>query len=302
MFCFDASKQFSVLATPGSFHYDGRATLFLGEHNMFKMNPVIKIWVTLIVFFVSSSAFAASPMWCSSILGLSGLYGGFGIGFSKTQYSPDNQFVTVLGKTLPLSATTVFPPNATIVTKNKGWGGRLYTGYKFRDIFALELGLAKAANTTISNVFGISDGDAQAIPLIPNTTIKGNSTSVKQLNLDLMGKIDIPLMEAFHGFFQVGAAYIQLNHPSTVEANVTHPSPGMNQINLSVKNLKDYTMRPAFALGAGYVADSGMTIDLTVYKILASGKNIGLNFGSKIGDSLIQDSMLVMIGMGFGFS
>ncbi len=202
-----------------------------------------------------------------------GFYSGLELGYSNSGYSKNNVTVDIpelsltdiaIGDTIPN-----FPGSVPVETDEDYLGARLYMGYKFEKMFALEWGYTRYADVVFTHIFGINSSSMLKIT-DNNLTIDllGANTRVETQSIDLLGKIFIPILNLFDVFLEYGYAYVDINTPKTVDVIITDTfNPPSLNIRLKSQRTHEQKLLAKYGVGVGYNFADRAAIDLVYSQV-----------------------------------
>ena len=233
------------------------------------------------------------PSWSLS----EGFYTGLELGYSVSAYTGNNVKVQIpeLNKVdvpLTTAASQLSPDYATIpasgvlTVQNDGIGGRLYLGYKFYKILAIEGGYTRYADAVITNTFQLSSTD----PIVwENNSLIGANTRVEQQALDVSAKLFIPVLDLFSLYGMLGVSYLDTFLPTKATLEVTPQSNDGNLYAVKITRAHQNNYAMLYGFGGGYSFNDSFIVGITYQQLQPSGAQIQRS-------SLLALDMIVSFG------
>ncbi len=220
----------------------------------------------------------AVPSWSLS----EGFYTGLELGYSVSAYTGNNVKVQIpqlneVGVPLATAASELSPAYAAIplsgilTVENDGVGGRLYLGYKFYKILAIEGGYTRYADAVISNTFQLSSAN----PIVwGNNSLIGANTRVEQQALDLSAKLFIPVLDLFSLYGLLGISYLDTFLPTKASLEATPQSNGGNLYEVKITRAHQNNYAMLYGFGGGYSFNDSFIVGLTYQQLQPSSTQI----------------------------
>jgi OmpA-OmpF porin, OOP family len=103
--------------------------------------------------------------------------------------------------------TFIIESDALAVSKDTGFGGRIFAGYQLNDYIAAEIGytyFGNKAKVDVNSAIVEIAQDATPVILLDSYELY----KVKTQAFDLMGKLSVPLVDSFNLYGKLGVAYL----------------------------------------------------------------------------------------------
>jgi OOP family OmpA-OmpF porin len=158
----------------------------------------------------------------------------------------------------------------TTSSSSGGIAGRVFGGYQFSPMYAMEIGYTKFSNADVKGTSNVLTGVSKA--------------NFDTYGIDFVGRVQLVLGGGFNIFGKVGAAYIK--EISTV--NGTSSAPGSVGANVHYSDMENKVF-PTFGVGASYEFNLNILGDVSWMHV------------QHLGDNPVRNTDFVGLGLTYNF-